>query len=93
MSGTKIENFSVSAFKAAATAEKFTAGKPAGKNHFIWSGNIEMFTVCLFVWKLKIFTETGSDRVGRLDDPNSFKISSLTPFEVASGTHKLFEDF
>ena len=55
MSGTKIENFSVSAFKAAATAEKFTAGEPTGKNDFIRGRDIEMFTVCLFVWELKIF--------------------------------------
>ena len=80
MTGTEIENASVSAREGHAAAEHFAAGEPAGEDQFVGLCNVKMLAIGLLMLQFLIFGQTGSDRMRGSRDPKAFLVAAFAPF-------------
>ena len=93
MPGTKIKDFAVTSFPAAAGPEDFTSLEPGNEDRFVGSWNSERFAIHLFVGDLEVGLDSLSDGMSGLADPNPFLFSGFAPDQGAGCAHQTFKDF
>jgi hypothetical protein len=92
MPGLKIEYFSHASIETTPTAEYVASLEPAHQDQFVRRGDIEVFTVHLFVLELEIFTQACCDWVTRVNHPQALFLSNFSPFQITLGAHQLAEN-
>src|ERR1700759_870082 len=89
---TKIEDFAVASFPAAAGAKDFPSLEPRNEDGLLRSGNSERFAVHLFVRDLKVGLDSLSDRMAGVADPKALLFSGFAPDQGAGCTHQPLKD-
>ncbi|MNE96676.1 hypothetical protein D3C80_1949020 [compost metagenome] len=88
MPWSKVKDIALSALVAASTAEYLSAFEPGNKNKLIWGRNLKTLAVHFFLRNFNVLPKTFSNRMSRLNHPDSLLLAIITPFQSAGiGTH------
>ncbi|KRC12719.1 hypothetical protein ASE23_20400 [Rhizobium sp. Root73] len=93
MTGAEIEDVARTTAPGETGAEHFSTGKPRDEHGFQRFRHGELLAVHFLVFEYEVLVQASCNRMARVDHPQAFPLTRLTPFQRARRAHQPLERF